>query len=771
MPGTTPLADEASRDGLLRTKLGPPRFARGLIERPHLLARLNEGAYRTVAIIRGPAGFGKTTVAAQWRRDLIAAGKQVAWISLDEGDNEEGGFLAYLTKALEHAECAFAKGVMSVYQPGSATGGMEIIRAIANDLCQYGREVYVVIDDFHHVRSDAIKQRLQELIALAPPHFHLVLVSRTETGLSLADLWMKDMVTQISLGDLRFNYSEAKAFLEHRCGEQISPADIETIYEASEGWIAAIQWIATRLQPTIDVQHLLSSYSEGRAGLATHMAQSIIDELPKDVESFVMKTSLVERLHPDLCEALTGRRDCRELLHNLESEKLCLLPVDNEPDWYRYHPIFQQFLRDRLFERYRADTKALTQHLCEWVGEHGPAYHAGIGRYLSQTLEDRIDVLDLHRRAAQWFETHGFAIQAVEHALSAGDVTMTLDLLEASAMELLEQAELNTLLAWHDRLPRRLVEARGRLMLAFGWAYCLTCQTEKARAISQTLLDNHADYANVKRFEAASLHHAVDCYLDDGESASQLAEYLPTDGDAFHVGAGTNVLAFAYALTGRYEETHAILCKAAHDPKISDAYFPSQFRSCIGAMVLCSEGRFAEAETKCRTSLELAEEKHGRRSLVACLATGLLAQILYETDRLDEVDDLLRNRFDVINRGVFPDGLIRAHLYGARTFFALGRIEEAHDVLERLNAYALSVPCPRAQAIYLAQRAQFALHQQNLQEALKVQAELDRIDKTEGSDTPSARIDIRFIARQSKIRCLIETGEFVAAQALIDGLE
>ena len=462
---------------LIRTKLAPHRAARGLLDRPELIDRLEAGAENPLALLRAPAGFGKTTVAGQWRQILIGRGCDVVWISLDPDDNDETQFLAYLLTALE-GKGEVAKGALSLHRRG--TNLKALATALSNDLSSIATPLYIFLDDYHHITSASLNSFVHELILTGPPNLHFVMTTRSEPQINLADLRYRNLVTEIGIEDLRFGYAEAQAFFGEHSKGTITSQQVQSVLEATDGWVTAMQWVTIALRREPDASGLFDNPRAGTASLVETIASDTLDAMPDDVEEFLLMTSVLERFNADLCKAVTGYANSAATLERLEAENLFVLPIEDEPGWFRYHPLFATYLRERLIRRYVADTRALGSKLDQIFGDNSEG--ADLDEAMATLARQRniLDVFELHRRAAYWYQSRGYVVQAVRHALAASDMTMMLDLMEASAMDLIEQGELHTLIAWSDRVDRETMSKRPNLVHAFAWAFALTCQLEAA---------------------------------------------------------------------------------------------------------------------------------------------------------------------------------------------------------------------------------------------------------------------------------------------------
>jgi len=752
---------------LIRTKLAPHRAARGLLDRPELIERLEAGAENPLALLRAPAGFGKTTLAGQWRQVLIGRGCDVVWISLDPDDADETQFLAYFLAALE-GKGEVAKGALSLHRRG--TNLKALATALSNDLSGIETPLYIFLDDYHHVTSDMLNGFLQELILTGPPNVHFVLTTRSEPQLNLAELRFRNLITEIGIEDLRFGFAEAQAFFTEHSKGSINSQQVQSVLEATDGWVTAMQWVTIALRREPDAEGLLNNPKAGTAALVETIASDTLDAMPDALEEFLLMTSVLERFNADLCKAVTGYANSADILHRLEAENLFVLPVEGEPDWFRYHPLFASHLRERLIRRYVDDTRALGSKLDQMFGDN--AEGADLEHAMATLAHQRasIDVFELHRRAAYWYQSRGYVVQAVRHALSAGDSTMMLDLMEGSAMDLIEQGELHTLIAWHDRVDRATLKRRPSLVLAFGWAFALTCQLDKAEDMAALFLeivdadDPDADY------QVEVLKGAMNAFRDRFKDTLRLRDVLEREGTAFSAAAGHNVLAFGYTMMGDYQTAKDVLDRYENDDAISQSYFPSIYRDCLRGLCFAFEGQFARAEAYLTTTLEKAERQYGRRSTGACVLVGALASVFYETNQIARAERILANRLDVLNDSVFPDGIIRANATAMRVHYLKGKPALADEVFEACRDFGERTGFTRVSMAVHYERLRHYVARGDLEAA---EAELDDIEQLapkNGFDRFDTEGEIALLASCARAHVLLAQHKFKHARALLDDL-
>jgi len=425
-PGNAP-----ERDVLLATKLHVPYPPPGFVARPRLAARLDEGRSRRMTLVCAPAGFGKTALLAAW-----ASGGQgpVAWLSLDEGDNDPARFWRYVAAAMERA----SPGVSGRIGPllGSAPRSFEgVVTALVNGLADRppAGHALLVLDDYHLIGAGQVHAAVQFLLDHLPPGLRLVLAARSDPPLRLSRLRTRGELAELRTGDLRFTAAEAAALLRGAAGTAaagLTGAAIEALTAKTEGWAAGLHLAGLSLQSQDDADAFVSAFSGSHRYVLDYLAEEVLDRQDPQVREFLLETSVLGRLSGDLCDAVTGRAGGQAMLERIERAGLFLVPLDEVRGWWRYHQLFADLLRARL----RA-------------GQPGRA-------------------VTLHRAAATWHARHGLADDAVRHAVAAGEYEQAAELAEQHFDAVYFTGERATLQRWLSCLPAEATGSRPRLSLA-----------------------------------------------------------------------------------------------------------------------------------------------------------------------------------------------------------------------------------------------------------------------------------------------------------------
>jgi LuxR family maltose regulon positive regulatory protein len=334
-------------DPLVYTKLRPSQARPTLVARPRLTARLEREAGRRLTLISAPAGFGKTTLLYEWTISRAFAGRSVAWVSLDEGDNDPVRFLTYLVAALGTIEEGFGEGILSSLRAPGSPPIEALTGALLNELADLSGELAIVLDDYHLIDSDHVHGVVSFMLDHLPPNVHLIISSRIDPPLPLPRLRARGQIAEINAADLSFAPEEAASFLKDTMGLNLSEEDVAALEERTEGWIAGLQLAALSMRDREVVSGFIQAFSGSNRDVLDFLTEEVLERQSERMRSFLLETSILERLSGELCEAVTDRDDGQEVLEWLERENLFVVALD-ERSWYRYHHLFADFLRGHL---------------------------------------------------------------------------------------------------------------------------------------------------------------------------------------------------------------------------------------------------------------------------------------------------------------------------------------------------------------------------------------------------------------------------------------
>jgi LuxR family transcriptional regulator, maltose regulon positive regulatory protein len=415
---------------LLSSKYRLPSPRSAAVPRQRLAERRRAIFESALTVLSAPAGFGKTTLLTEWLGTGRADGAAVAWLSLDRRDNDPALFWTYMVTAVQTAAEGIGTGALQLL--GSSSLPVDAaLAALINDLDGLSSDLVLVLDDYHLVEMPAVHEGMTFLLEHQPRQLHLVLATRTDPPLPVAQLRARGQLMELRAADLRFSPEEAAAYLNGPMHLGLSDDDVAALEGRTEGWIAALQLAALSLQGREDVSAFIAGFAGDDRYVVDYLAEEVLARQPAEVREFLLRTSVLERLTGPLCDAVTGREGGKATLVALERANLFLVPLDDQRQWYRYHHLFADVLRAHLLD------------------------------------EQPDEVAELHRRASAWFEAHDDTSQAISHALAGCDTARAADLMELAMPVMRRERREAELARWVRALPDDVVRTRPVLGVAF----------------------------------------------------------------------------------------------------------------------------------------------------------------------------------------------------------------------------------------------------------------------------------------------------------------
>jgi LuxR family maltose regulon positive regulatory protein len=453
-------------DPLIQTKLALPRPRIHLVSRPRLLNSLTEGLRRSLTLICAPAGYGKTTLLT----DAIAGGvfengtgfSSIGWLSLDDGDNDPGKFLSYIIAALTD------KAVGKNSQAGALLGSFPpppfqtVLGVLINELAKQDKNITFVLDDYQFISNPIIHKVW--LFSEHQPNIHLVILTRSDPPMPLARLRARGQLTELRARDLQFTLEETTQLLNQIMALGLTQEDISRLVDRTEGWVAGLQMAALALTSQTDTALFVKNFSGSHRYILDFLVEEVLHNQSEDIQSFLIRTSILENLSGPLCDAVTElpsanpARSSQQILEYLERANLFLVPLDPERNWFRYHHLFADLLRARL-EKQRPE-----------------------------------DISILHVRASEWYRCNHQMSKAIDHVLSARDYDMACRLIDGLVEPLIAENGIGSLLDWIHKLPPEFVSIHPWLCITQAWSALFTNDVERIEPSLQIAEQNiHQD--------------------------------------------------------------------------------------------------------------------------------------------------------------------------------------------------------------------------------------------------------------------------------------
>jgi LuxR family maltose regulon positive regulatory protein len=617
---------------LLATKLYVPPPRPEMVPRPHLLRRLDEGLRlgHRLTLISAPAGFGKTTLLSAWARSLQ---QPVSWLSLDEADDELHRFFTYLVAALQETDDHIGPAMQELWEAPGRLPVDGLVIGLINSIAAAPTPVVLILDDYQAIGQPEIHQVVTFLLDHCPPQMHLVIASREDPPLPLSQLRARGQIAEIRERDLRFTTQESIVFLNQVMDLELTADEVSALETRTEGWVAGLQLVALSMRDRADTQGFVRSLTGTHRHILDYLTDEVLERQPEQVRTFLLYTSILDRLTGSLCNALTGEENGQDTLELLDSTNLFIIPLDDERRWYRYHPLFRDLLR----------------------------------HYLKQEASNQALVL-LHRRACTWLAQHDLKAEALPHAIAGQDLDCAADLIEASAAGPMLRGKVEILNAWLDELPSDLVRARPLLSVIRAWTYHMDGQRDAIephlidaeRSLQMLGLPDDDPFASDLRGQIAAMRASNARHRGDWplffRYADEALELLAEDSLAVRTTLNAN-LGLAYMLRADLRAAMAAFREVQSLGQASGNMISAV--NCIGflAAILIAQGRLRQAVDLCRHTIDSQLEHFSEPLPTLGHVHAVLARVLYEWNDLASAVAHLEQAVDLGERTHLPSTL------------------------------------------------------------------------------------------------------------------
>lgn len=676
-----PVLVELPRIALAKTV--PPAVRKFAVQRPELMQFLDGASARRLVLFKAPAGYGKTTLAAEWCQRLRDAGLLVAWLSLDIDDNEPGVFAYHLARSLQGAAPTLGRDAIELLQTSSLIPARNVISAILNAVSEIDSETYLFLDDFHVVSDPRCHELMTLLVRYAPSSLHLVLISRTEPRFSLSRLRLEDELVEIDVALLKFTVQEMSDFLGEALLSRLGRAGIAKLHAATEGWPAALQLSRISLINSPDALAHVRTISGTSRTISEYFEDTLATE-PDAVVDFLLKTSILDQMSGSLCSAVADTSNGASILEDLEREQFLLVPFDESGHWYRYHHLLREFLLDRLRTR----------------------------------MDDQIP--DLYRRAYRWYAARELWSEAVHYAIAAEDYPMAIEFIENCAMSMVAKGDLLTLLSWEQKLPKELMSCQLEVKLALAWGMSLVTRFKEGDVLLTQVEAGVHETPGSDLWWRCRAARAVFCALTDESARGRdiaLECLARHEFDGFNFNALCNVARYAYLKSGDWKAFYAV---TNPDVSAGEALFvlPENYRLCLYGLAAVKQLKFDEALAFYAAAQELTERNAGAKSVSASMLTGLIARLQYERGDVAGAEVRVLDTLDLIETTAFHEGFRNAYFVLVRAAAIRGDRARAVSLLNRAERLSWERGWGVVIAMLLVERTRLLLADGNIGEAI-----------------------------------------------------
>ena len=651
----------------------------GLVERPHLVHKIENSFQQgsRVLLVSAPPGFGKTTVLCQWAASQY---RYVAWLGLDDGDNDIVRFWSYFIASLQQRFPDIGDSVLASLGSAQPMPTSTIPGMLINEISTLDKPFVFVLDDYHLIRNQSIHEALTYLVENQPSLLYLVIVSRADPPMPLARWRSRRQLVELRAEDLRFSEQEASRLLTDDTGLEIPAEDLKVLEARTEGWAAGLHLASLAIrarmahgEPSLaEISTYIHQFSGSNRYILDYLLGEVLDQQPEEIRKFLFQTSILQRLCAPLCDFVLEERDDKEgqsgvasgylptsqqMLDYLDRSNLFVVPLDDKRTWYRYHILFNDLLRQR----------AQASGQFAWV--------------------------DLHKRAAMWYEQNDFFSDAIYHGLQAHSWESVSGLIEQNALGLLARGEVLTLLGWLDALPGEVVRSRPWLCVGYAWVLMLTGRFDKAAEylslsdqaskLRIIFVDDRYLMANINAIRAS-----LTVYQGDVPGAISLAQealaLLPAD-ELIVSSFVSFTLGGAYMMVDDLDGAQQAFTRASQTARQGGNIHLAAPSLRVIAQLMEARALLHQAEARCKEAIQLSTGKSGRISPAAADAHGKLSDLYYEWDEIHLALQFANTSVELGEQLGNVDVLVGAYSRLSRLEYSSGNLSACQRWLQKVR--------------------------------------------------------------------------------------
>ncbi len=641
---------------LIATKFHIPFWNESNILRPRLLDLLDIGLKenRKLSLISSPAGYGKTSLIASWLRYLADDKYQTLWLSLDDSDNDQTRFMYYLLAGFSRLGGDLADRIQTVLNLAQLPPSQIILSELINELSKSTKTTILILDDYHLIINSQIHEILENLIEHQPSQLHLVLVTRQDPPLQLGRLRAHREMTEIRARELRFAKDEAHQFFINTMKIELSDEITQAVEERTEGWIAGLQLAGLAFQNIKDPFRFIESFRGSHQYVLDYLAEEVISQQSDDVKKFLTTTCILERFSSDVCNYLTDRCDSQQIISYLDKSNLFVIPLDDERSWFRFHPLFTDYLR---------------------------------------ILVEKNDYFNINKKAAEWFAKNNLMEEAVRYALASQDLEFAGEIVEKALLydATWSAGDITRLSAWLDALPIHILKNRPHLSIHASRVFYLAGRfdrAEKCIADAEQAAQLNPDISSSQEILAlAALYRGAIASVRGElakafEQTNSALEQLPPENHLAHA-RGYFSLGLAYELSGKLDLAAEHYHKSSSRAITAGVLFLSVHALCSESQVYLAQGKLTKAAEICRIAIDLAGEN---RIPPTGLARIILGSIELEGNNIQAGESYLTDGISLARKGGLVDDIVVGQLYLGRLYLTMGKFDRAQSEIDEAAA-------------------------------------------------------------------------------------
>jgi len=636
---------------LLETKFYVPTSTHNLLVRPHLVDRLNEGNSCKLTLITAPAGFGKSTLLSQW---VSMIKLPVSWLSLDANDNDPYRFIAYLISAIQKIDSNIGQEALEILHSSQNPAYPVILTQLINEISQTSEHISLILDDYHFISDEQVHKIISFIVDYMPRSMHLLISTRLDPPLSLARMRARRELVEIRSKDLRLTLEETSVLLNDVMGFALNLKDVISLDEQVEGWVAGLHMAVLSMRGSKDISRFIRTFTGRNRFILDYLIEEVLEKQTAEIQDFLLQTSILERMNDSLCNAMMDREDSQMILTQLEGLNLFLIPLDNERNWYRYHHLFADLLQKQLMK-----------------------IHSN-------------QISNLHTKACQWYEEAELYVEAIGHALSAGDFERAAGLVEQNGFKTIILNQERALLGWLKLLPDDLIHKRPWLcvMQAFVNSWFGPRQNvEKYLQLAEQLITQIPLVSERQRLTGSIASMRANFFLLDGDIQGvmdQVKIALDNLPDSDHWRRTAMVaLGCAYWALGDRAQSEKIFSDTSVE--FLRAGNPAGYVSnlCYMGVMQMKQGRLKPALDTFTEAMDRATRPDGKKMPIAGFPSIKIGDLMREWNDLTQAQEYIDSGIALATSLNQPDVLIESYICLARYRNALKNWEGVWEALNK----------------------------------------------------------------------------------------
>jgi len=679
--------------GFIESKINIPKVKDKLVKRIALFNKLNEAINYKLILVTAPAGFGKSTLISSWLNFNVKNKYFTAWISLDERDSDSLTFWKYILYAIDKIKGGSVENSLSELNSFQFEYclGTEILAVIINDLCNLEKDLFIVLDDLYLIKNKDIYEELKFFIRNMPFNIHFIILSRVVPEIGIGKLRATDNMLQLSQEDLCFTKEETGMFFKEVMSVNISNNILSILEKRTEGWAAGLQMAALSLKNNKYEENIIKNFKGDHRYVLDYLMEEVFTLLEKDTQEFLMKTSILDEMNCELCNKVIRAKNSQHFLEKLDNENLFMIPLDENKEWYRYHHLFKDFLRNRR-------------------------------DFIMKSMLPK-----LYSDAADWYKENGFYANGINFYLEAKNYDDAKFMIEKIDMDVMFRGEMKKVYNWCMSIPKSKLYDSPRLCMNMSWCACTNGnyeETEYYLKHVEEVLKILKDEENVKYLKAEIM--IIRAMLATIEKDSRkIIEYLKKAknySDKYDILKATAALlnGTACIYEGNVHKALDFYEECLNISKTINNYYiaVTANRSIIISKML--RGTLYEAEKQCIDLLEYLSKRHAEKIPIAGVIYNDLAGVYYEWNELDKATECVKKALDLGKKGEIMWVLCTSYMILAKIFFANSNIEDALKYMNKAEEMMINDKLFDVRTEFEVAKGKMFLKMGNFQEAEKL---------------------------------------------------